>query len=256
MPLGVRPSAEPRLLSLAGNKLRLIQRRAVRLGLSFATLLWGASNVPLLFGGLVSVPIPLLRYFQSFNSSLLLETPVRKSRRSMRRLRMETLETRYALSSLTTIDSDACLPVEEEQEAVASTVSVSDPAPAESGKEVFVGPLEADAYYQSLAEAESELPAQEGEETDSTTSGDPTIWTFHVTYDGNYWIVAGELTDDKDPSYCTVKLYYDGTLQPIQLDVLPDGSFMHYAIEQPGSVVSAVATDADGNTSNMMATIV
>lgn len=202
------------------------------------------------------MPISLLRCFPSFDSSSRQETLLRKSRRTRRRLRIETLETRYALSSLTTIDPDSCLPVEDEQEAVESTVSVSDPAPAEGEEEVFVGPLEADVYYESLAESESELPAQEGEDTGTTTSGDPTIWTFSVSYDGNYWIIAGELTDDKDPSYCTVALYYDGVLQSLTLDVLSDGSFMHYEITSPGSVVSGVATDADGNTSNMMATIV
>jgi hypothetical protein len=218
----------------------------------------GRQSVSPLTGGAVSVFFSLLR--DRTTSKNYIQPKLRNPRACFRTLvsrslRLETLETRYALSSLTTMDPSACLPVEDEQLAVATAISDSTEAPAESEAAEFVGPLEADAYFQSLSETEPASTVQEGEDTEETTKTSPTIWTFGVSYDGNYWIVAGELTDD-NVLECRVNLTFDGVLQTPALEVMPDGSFIQYLTQHPGSVVSADAIDGDGNTSNTMTAIV
>jgi len=183
--------------------------------------------------------------------------PTTKSRRS-RRLALETLESRLALSTVDSSSLDPCPSLQAEPAIVESGGTMADsivgdsPFAEQSDHDDFVGPLEADAYFESIQATESTVFVAEGEAQPNVA---PTLLSFEAVRIGNYWLLSGTVIDDLVPSNCRV--YFDGVLNGQSATVMPDGSFWHYTYYDPEltTIVNAVARDSQGNESNMMSAV-
>ena len=158
-----------------------------------------------------------------------------------RRLQLECLDSRHALSSIVGLESEPCPDVGAE---VASerAATVIDPATAEvqAAPGEFVGPLEADAYFAAVDAAPS-IQA-EGE-----AAGAPEIDRFEVEDGPLFLFITGHVTDDQLPEVgCIIR--FGGLLEGQITATLPDGSFFYYTILPPGAsgTITAVAVDSLG----------
>ena len=177
-----------------------------------------------------------------------------------RQLCFEGLEARYALSAAVGDVIETCPAAElqspeGEQAFTSSLPASSSPTTASESTALgvdFVGPLEIDAYFQSISTTDAATVAAEGEGEANVA---PTLLTFSAVRNGNYWVLTGTVTDDTDLTQCRV--YYDGIMSGQASSVMPDGSFWRYIPYMPGmtTVVNAVARDAQGAESNVMSVV-
>lgn len=179
-----------------------------------------------------------------------------KSRFCRRFLAIENLETRYALSSVSAESLDSCVATAQEEAAVESPlapVESSDSVSVESADAEFVGPLEADAYFEAISATEPPSLTAEGE--GEVQNAPPILLTFTVYRAGPYWVLWGRVADDMYCGNCRVS--FDGILEGQGTGVMPDGSFAYYVPYIPGiyEVVNAVAKDNAGNESNALSVV-
>lgn len=172
------------------------------------------------------------------------------ARRNCRTLRIEALESRYVLSTMPAFDGDPC-PLEPLDAAAEEPVAAVEPSgdTVADGDDGFVGPLEQDAYFDSLDAAQADAPTIQAE---GESGGAPVLERLTGTSNSMYWILSGYVTDDVDPVYGRV--YFGEDLEGHFTDLMPDGSFSYYTFIAPGTAgtVSAFAKDADGNLSNTL----
>ncbi len=196
-----------------------------------------------------------MSYFRTLFPALLCGTPhslratSRETRKCPRALRLEALESRFALSSIATIDGASCLPEAEADTTQQSAVIATAPISASIAEtDEFVGPLEADSYYASLESTTPTTPTTiaEGEWVGTP----PVLDSLNGSVNGMYWILSGHVTDDQ-PSSTMVS--FGGELAGNSTMVMSDGTFHFYYPMPPGSggIVTAVAVDTQGNMSNM-----
>ncbi len=164
-----------------------------------------------------------------------------KSVSGRRALRMESLESRYALS--TTLGFEECAAGSAEI-AHDETPAITDTETVGELEENVAGPIEADTYYATIGSESTSgwTAAPEGE-----ASGAPVIDRFEVTHSSMYLYVTGHVTDDNIPQGGFV-VRFGGVLEGHQTSVMPDGTFYFYRTLAPGTtgMVSAVAIDETG----------
>ncbi len=162
-------------------------------------------------------------------------------------LRVESLESRYALSSVAALGLEECasgsVATYEEAPAIEGQV-VSEPA----AEDPVMGPIEADAYYSAVETAVQSEPTAVAE---GEAAGIPVIDQFEVDSSTMYWFVSGHITDD-DGAMAGYVVRFGGLLEGHSTTALPDGSFFFYTMMPPGTTgtVEAVATDPTGLESN------
>lgn len=176
--------------------------------------------------------------------------------RTARNLRIERLEGRSVLSTLSALDPcGGSVPIAE-GEPTLEAQSTQAPQPTQNnGTAMLIGPLELDAYYASLG---YQLPAPEGEDPvppPAPAPSPPVITSFIGQRDGNWWIVSGTVSDDEPIGGGQIIFgeYLAGETALIQ----HDGTFVFYAVAVPDKEanVSAIAVDLDGLRSETAYTI-
>ena len=168
-------------------------------------------------------------------------SPSSPRRQRRRVLPWETLEARYALSSMV-LESDPCVTAAVEVTYDESTL-LATPADSETATDGnLVGPLEADAYYESLDAAPAAKIEAEGE-----ALSPPVIDRFDVDLANGFLLVTGHVSDDVIAIVGYVVRFGDLLEGHIAIP-MPNGFFHYYTPMAPGTIgmVSAVATDNTG----------
>lgn len=168
--------------------------------------------------------------------------------RRSRRLRLESLEARHALSTLLDSGVDECLSLEP-----ALDTDVVEIADLQTATETVSAPLESDAYFDSLGgttAATEDSPTTTPTSDPSTvglpvpTGAPPTIFQFQGDSSGSLLTLRGLVGDDKPVYLCHVE--FSGGVTG-STSVLADGTFSYQTVmPPPGTTIFARAVDADG----------